>query len=82
MTLLAVAYLAVQYMLALRQTVVPVGARRRRGRRAVPAHRRELDLTAFATIVLALQCVAAAGMLALGLRARRAHAATAPSLAE
>ena len=37
MALLATAYLAVQYMLALRRTAFPVDPRRRRGRRAVPA---------------------------------------------
>ena len=74
MTLLAVAYLAVQYMLALRQTGVPVGARRRRGRRAVPAHRRRLrPRRRSRRSSSALQCAAAAAMLALGLRRGRAR---------
>ncbi|MEO6496775.1 MAG: oligosaccharide flippase family protein, partial [Solirubrobacteraceae bacterium] len=70
MTLLAVAYLAVQYMLALRQTaflwllgVVAV---------AEPflLTAGDLDLAGFAAVVLGLQCVAAAGALALALRRR------------
>jgi len=75
MTLLAVAYLAVQYMLALRQTtflwllgVVAV---------AEPflLTAGDLDLAAFAAVVLGLQCVAAAGALVLALRRRVAVAA-------
>jgi O-antigen/teichoic acid export membrane protein len=76
MTLLAVAYLAVQYMLALRRTaflwvlgVVAV---------AEPflLTAGDFDLVSFATVVLALQCVAAAGALGMALRAssRRATA--------
>src|SRR3712207_1075588 len=78
MTLLAVAYLAVQYMLALRKTaflwvlgVVAV---------AEPflLTAGDLDLVSFATVVFALQLVAALGALALALRSsahRRAAAA-------
>ena len=68
----------VQYMLALREMRVPVGARRRRGRRAVPAlGRRALELVGFATVVLALQARRGAAVLALGARAadRAARAA-------
>jgi glycosyltransferase involved in cell wall biosynthesis/O-antigen/teichoic acid export membrane protein len=74
MTLLAVAYLAVQYMLALRRTaflwvlgVVAV---------AEPflLASADLDLVSFAAVVLALQCVAAAGALGMALRSRRAAA--------
>lgn len=70
MTLLAVAYLAVQYMLALRQTaflwllaVVAV---------AEPflLTAGDFDLAGFAAVVLGLQCVAAFGALALALRRR------------
>jgi glycosyltransferase involved in cell wall biosynthesis/O-antigen/teichoic acid export membrane protein len=82
MTLLAAAYLTVQYMIALHRTsflwVLAVVAI------AEPflLSNAELGVTAFAAIVLSVQAVVAAGMLAFGLRARRAHAATAPSLAE
>jgi glycosyltransferase involved in cell wall biosynthesis/O-antigen/teichoic acid export membrane protein len=71
MTLLAVAYLAVQYMLALRQTaflwVLGVVAI------AEPflLAQADLDLVSFAAVVLALQCVAAAGALGLALSSRR-----------
>jgi glycosyltransferase involved in cell wall biosynthesis/O-antigen/teichoic acid export membrane protein len=70
MTLLAVAYLAVQYMLALRQVaflwVVGVVAI------AEPflLTAGDLDLVAFSGVVFALQCVAAAGALVLALRRR------------
>jgi O-antigen/teichoic acid export membrane protein len=76
MSLLAVAYLAVQYMLALRRTaflwvlgVVAV---------AEPflLTQADLDLVSFAAVVLALQCVAAAGALGMALRSRRSVAAT------
>jgi glycosyltransferase involved in cell wall biosynthesis/O-antigen/teichoic acid export membrane protein len=71
MTFLAIAYLAVQYMLALRKTaflwvlgVVAV---------AEPflLTAGDFDLVSFATIVFALQCVAAAGALTLALRRPR-----------
>lgn len=71
MALLAVAYLAVQYMLALRMTgflwilgVVAV---------AEPflLTAGDLDLVAFAAVVLGLQAVAALGALALALRSGR-----------
>jgi O-antigen/teichoic acid export membrane protein len=71
MTLLAVAYLAVQFMLALRKTaflwVLGVVAI------AEPflLAQADLDLVSFAAVVLALQCVAAAGALGLALRTRR-----------
>jgi O-antigen/teichoic acid export membrane protein len=70
MTLLAIAYLAVQYMLALRQVaflwvlgVVAV---------AEPflLTAGDLDLVSFSAVVLGLQCVAAVGALALALRRR------------
>ena len=70
MTLLAVAYLAVQYMLALRQTgflwilgVVAV---------AEPflLTAGDMGLVSFALVVLALQCAAAAGAVTLALRRR------------
>jgi O-antigen/teichoic acid export membrane protein len=79
MSLLAVAYLAVQYMLALRRTaflwllgVVAV---------AEPflLTAADLDLVSFATVVFALQCVAAAGALALALRSTSRHKAAAPA---
>jgi hypothetical protein len=70
MTLLAVAYLAVQYMLALRQTgflwvlgLVAV---------AEPFLLTSSDfgLVSFAGVVFALQCAAAAGAVTLALRRR------------
>src|SRR4051794_125386 len=77
MTLLAGAYLTVQYMLALQQQsflwvlgVVAVVE-------PLLLSRTDLGVTSFAAVVLAIQAVAAAGMLAMGLRAGRAHAATA-----
>jgi glycosyltransferase involved in cell wall biosynthesis/O-antigen/teichoic acid export membrane protein len=77
MTLLAVAYLTVQYMVALGETrflwVLGVIAL------AEPAllATTNLSVTGFAGIVFAVQCVVAASVLALGLRARRARAAEA-----
>ena len=77
MALLAVAYLAVQYMLALRKTaflwilgVVAV---------AEPflLTAGDFDLVSFATVVFALQCVAAAGALGMALRSTHRTAATA-----
>lgn len=79
MSLLAVAYLAVQYMLALRKTaflwvlgLVAV---------AEPflLTAGDLDLVSFATVVFGLQCVAAFGALALALRSRSRSAT--PALA-
>jgi O-antigen/teichoic acid export membrane protein len=73
MTLLAVAYLTVQYMLALRQTaflwVLGVVAI------AEPflLTAGDFGLVSFAAVVFGLQCAAAAGALTLGLR-RPAHA--------
>jgi O-antigen/teichoic acid export membrane protein len=74
MTLLAVAYLAVQYMLALRQTaflwvlgVVAVAE-------PLLLTSADLDLVSFAVVVLAVQGAAAAGALGLALRSRRAAA--------
>jgi glycosyltransferase involved in cell wall biosynthesis/O-antigen/teichoic acid export membrane protein len=70
MTLLAVAYLAVQYMLALRQTgflwVLGVVAL------AEPflLTAGDYGLVSFAAVVFALQCTAAAGAVALALRRR------------
>src|SRR4051812_22624162 len=77
MTLLAVAYLTVQYMVALGETrflwVLGVIAL------AEPFLLAFTDrgVVGFAGIVLAVQCVAAASVLALGLRARRVRAAAA-----
>jgi O-antigen/teichoic acid export membrane protein len=77
MSFLAVAYLAVQYMLALRKTaflwvlgVVAV---------AEPflLTMGDLDLVSFATVVFVMQCLAAAGALALALRSTRREPATA-----
>jgi glycosyltransferase involved in cell wall biosynthesis/O-antigen/teichoic acid export membrane protein len=77
MTLLAVAYLTVQYMVALGETrflwilaLVAV---------AEPAllSATSLSITGFAGIVFAVQCVVAASVLALGLRARGARVAEA-----
>jgi O-antigen/teichoic acid export membrane protein len=73
MTLLAVAYLSVQYLVALGVTrflwVLAVIAL------AEPflLTFADRDIVRFAGIVFAIQCVAAASVLALGLRARRAH---------
>ena len=70
MTLLAVAYLAVQYMLALRQTgflwVLGVVAL------AEPflLTAGDFGLVSFAAVVFALQCAAAAGAVTLALRRR------------
>ena len=75
MTLLAIAYVTVQYMLALRQVtflwllgLIAV---------AEPflLSLGEYDLLGFAAVVLGLQFVAAAGVLAMGLRSRPATAA-------
>jgi glycosyltransferase involved in cell wall biosynthesis/O-antigen/teichoic acid export membrane protein len=70
MTLLAVAYLTVQYMLALGETrflwVLGVVALTE----PVLLSRNDLGIVAFATVVFGIQCVAAAAVLALGLRAR------------
>jgi glycosyltransferase involved in cell wall biosynthesis/O-antigen/teichoic acid export membrane protein len=70
MTLLAVAYLTVQYMLALGETrflwVLGVVALAE----PVLLSRNDLGIVAFATVVFGIQCVAAAAVLALGLRAR------------
>jgi glycosyltransferase involved in cell wall biosynthesis/O-antigen/teichoic acid export membrane protein len=70
MSLLAVAYLAVQYMLALRRT----GFLWVLGLVAVAEPflltAGDLSLVAFAGVVFALQCVAAASALVLGLRRR------------
>lgn len=77
MTLLAVAYLTVQYMVALRETsflwVLGVVAL------AEPLLLTTGDegIVGFATIVLGVQCVAASSVLALGLRARRRSMAAA-----
>jgi glycosyltransferase involved in cell wall biosynthesis/O-antigen/teichoic acid export membrane protein len=73
MTLLAAAYLTVQYMLALHRVsflwVLAVVA----VLEPVLLSNRELGVTAFAGIVLAIQAVVAAGMLVFGMRARRAR---------
>jgi hypothetical protein len=71
MTLLAVSYLAVQYMVAL-------GERRFLWMLAAIALAEpvilattERDIVAFAAVVFGVQCVAAASVLALGLHTRR-----------
>jgi O-antigen/teichoic acid export membrane protein len=70
MTLLAVAYLAVQYMLALRQTgflwILGVVAVAEPFLLTVG----DMGLVSFAGVVLALQCAAAAGAVTLALRRR------------
>jgi O-antigen/teichoic acid export membrane protein len=75
MTLLAVAYLTVQYMVALGETrflwVLAVVA----CAEPVLLSATDLSITGFAGIVFAVQCVVAVSVLALGLRARRARAA-------
>jgi O-antigen/teichoic acid export membrane protein len=75
MTLLAVAYLTVQYMVALGETrflwvlaVIAIAE-------PVLLSATDLTVTGFAGIVFAVQCVVAGSVLALGLRARRARAA-------
>jgi O-antigen/teichoic acid export membrane protein len=77
MTLLAVAYLTVQYMVALHETrflwvlgVVAVAEP------FVLAAGRQ-SIVGFAAIVFGVQCVAASSVLALGVRARRRSVATA-----
>jgi glycosyltransferase involved in cell wall biosynthesis/O-antigen/teichoic acid export membrane protein len=74
MTLLAVAYLTVQYMLALGRTsflwvlgVVAV-------LEPILLSFGHFTVVSYAAVVLAIQCLAAAGVLALGLRARSAFA--------
>ncbi len=74
MTLLAVAYLTVQYMLALGRTsflwvlgVVAV-------MEPIVLSLGTYSVVSYATVVLGLQCLAAAGVLVLGLRARSAFA--------
>ena len=74
MTLLAVAYLTVQYMVALGETrflwVLGVIALAE----PVLLAATHLSVTGFAGIVFAVQCVVASSVLALGLRARRVRA--------
>jgi O-antigen/teichoic acid export membrane protein len=77
MTLLAVAYLTVQYMVALGETrflwvlaVVAIAE-------PILLSATHLTITGFAGIVFAVQCVVAASVLALGLRARRGRVAEA-----
>jgi glycosyltransferase involved in cell wall biosynthesis/O-antigen/teichoic acid export membrane protein len=74
MTLLAVAYLTVQYMLALGRTsflwvlgVVAV-------LEPIILATGSFTVVSYAVVVLAVQCLAAAGVLVLGLRARSAFA--------
>jgi len=75
MTLLAVAYLTVQYMVALGETrflwvlgVIAVAE-------PILLSATSLSVTGFAGIVFAVQCVVAGSVLVLGLRARRVRAA-------
>ena len=77
MTLLAVAYLTVQYMVALGETrflwvlaVVAIAE-------PILLSATHLTITGFAGIVFAVQCVVAVSVLALGLRARRGRVAEA-----
>jgi glycosyltransferase involved in cell wall biosynthesis/O-antigen/teichoic acid export membrane protein len=77
MTLLAVAYLTVQYMVALGETrflwvlaVVAIAE-------PILLSATTVTITGFAGIVFGLQCVVAVSVLALGLRARRARVAPA-----
>jgi glycosyltransferase involved in cell wall biosynthesis/O-antigen/teichoic acid export membrane protein len=75
MTLLAVAYLTVQYMVALGETrflwVLAFIALCE----PILLSATSLSVTGFAGIVFAVQCVVAGSVLALGLRARRARVA-------
>jgi hypothetical protein len=77
MTLLAVAYLTVQYMVALGAThflwVLGVVAVAEPFLLTTAGH----SIVGFAAIVFGVQCVAASAVLALGLRARRRSVATA-----
>jgi O-antigen/teichoic acid export membrane protein len=77
MTLLAVAYLTVQYMVALGKTrflwVLAVVALCE----PVLLSATSLSIEGFAAIVLGVQCVVAASVLVLGLRARARAAETA-----
>jgi O-antigen/teichoic acid export membrane protein len=78
MTLLAVASLAVQYMLAIEQysfmwLLAVVAAVE-----PLLLSNAGTSLVGLATVVLALQCIAASGMLALSLRAPRRAAAAVP----
>jgi O-antigen/teichoic acid export membrane protein len=77
MTLLAVAYLTVQYMVALRAThflwVLGVVAVAEPFLLTAAGH----SIVGFAAIVFGVQCVAASAVLALGLRAQRRSVATA-----
>jgi hypothetical protein len=79
MTLLAVAYLAVQYMVALGETrflwmlaVIALAE-------PVILSTTDRDVVAFASVVFGVQCVAAGSVLALGLRTRRWRSAEAPT---
>src|SRR4051812_27002216 len=77
MTLLAVAYLTVQYTVALGETrflwVLAVVA----CTEPILLSATHLSVTGFAGIVFAVQCVVASAVLALGLRAKRARTAEA-----
>jgi O-antigen/teichoic acid export membrane protein len=77
MTLLAVAYLTVQYMVALRAThflwVLGIVAVAEPFLLTAAGH----SIVGFAAIVFGVQCVAASAVLALGLRARHRSMATA-----
>ena len=79
MTLLAVAYLTVQYMVALGELrfVWVLGVVAILEPFLLSAG--SLTLLSYATVVLGLQLVAASAVLALGLRARRPAAAAAPA---
>jgi O-antigen/teichoic acid export membrane protein len=79
MTLLAAAYLAVQYLVALGETrflwVLGVMA----VAEPVLLSASDQGVVAFAAVVLGVQCVAAAAVLALGLRARAVRLPVAPA---
>ncbi len=79
MTLLAIAYLTVQYMLALHETrflwILGVIAVAEPFLLGAP----DLGIVGFAAIVFGLQCVVASAVLALGLRARPSAPAPSPA---
>jgi O-antigen/teichoic acid export membrane protein len=78
MTLLAVASLAVQYMLAIEQYSFMWLLALVAAVEPLLLSNAGTSLVGVATVVLALQCIAASGMLALSLRAPRRAAAAVP----
>jgi len=77
MTLLAVAYLTVQYMVALGETSFLWALAVIACVEPILLSATHVSITGFAGIVFAVQCVGATSVLALGLRARRARVAEA-----